>query len=107
MVKKKTNTDKLRNSLEGACSQEGFPEDFLIAMRLALESGLSCEQITATILLLVGVKEAEDVWFGIELVERAVQLMDSMKRRHRIDKDGRDCSCTFDEWKRRTGHGID
>jgi len=98
-----SDTEKLKEVLETSAKQRILPKSFLEALSAALDSGLTCDQIAAILLLIAGVKEGEDVWEGTALVERAALLMNSMRRKHPISKEGRDCCCTFNEWRERTG----
>ena len=55
-----------------------FPPEFLCGLRGALDAGLSCEEITAMLVLFTGVYEAAERLTGAELIERAVILACSM-----------------------------
>jgi hypothetical protein len=55
-----------------------LPPEFLCGLRAALDAGLTCEQITAVIVLFTGVYEAGEKMSGPELLERAKVLSASM-----------------------------
>ena len=58
-------------------SPHPFPRKFIAAMRVALESGMSAEQVVAVIILAAGLFEA-DMDQG-ELMKRAKYMADTMK----------------------------
>jgi len=56
-----------------------WPPSFLAGLRGALGAGITCDQITAMIILQTGVDEAMIVSSGDTIVERAKTLMEIMK----------------------------
>jgi len=70
--------DALEHSLDesdGDNPSPTFPKPFLIALRLAIDAGLTCEQITALIMLQTGVVEMEDRLYGENLVDRIKSIL--------------------------------
>lgn len=61
---------------DGRCP---FPLKFLSALRVALEGGMSAEQITAFIILIAGLYESLDVMEGEDLVERCREIAHAIK----------------------------
>jgi len=55
-----------------------FPREFLCGLRGALEAGLSCEEITALLILFTGIYEASQRYSGEELIRRSVLLTRTM-----------------------------
>lgn len=55
-----------------------LPPSFIVGLRGCLEAGLSCEEITALLVLFSGVYEASVHTNGEVLVERAVHLANIM-----------------------------
>lgn len=74
--RKRTSTEKMMEALEkcDACACGNFPPEFLIGLRGAIDSGLSCEQITAFFVLVTGWYKACDMLDGEALVQRAFML---------------------------------
>ena len=70
-------TDKLRI---GVGQERGvFPVVFLDGLRTALDAGLSCEQITANLILTASLYEALEQFDGEELIERVRQIAKVIK----------------------------
>lgn len=79
--RKRTSTQWMLETLSSPSDSESthFPPEFICGLRGALEAGLSCEQLTAMIVLATGIYEAGERMSGSELVERAVHLTSLMK----------------------------
>jgi len=79
--RKRSATEWMLETLAEADRVEckNFPPEFLCGLRGALDAGLSCEQITALLVLFAGIYEAGEKMTGSELVERAVHLASTMK----------------------------
>jgi len=73
---KRSSTQWMLESLSGMDESkcEHFPPEFICGLRGALEAGLSCEQLTAMVVLFTGIYEAGERMTGLELVERATHL---------------------------------
>jgi hypothetical protein len=102
--KRKTSTEQMLDAVARAEkeSQEerekerhpNFPHQFLIGLRGALDAGLSCEEITALLVLFSGIYEASAKVAGDALVERASLIAEVMsgdidaesRRRIRIER---------------------
>ena len=56
-----------------------FPRSFLISLRLALESGLSCQQITSMILLQTALYEMCDTFDNESLIDRTNKILKLMR----------------------------
>ena len=85
--RRRTSTEWMLEALSKPSVECGqLPSEFLCGLRGALEAGLSCEEITAFLVLLTGIYEAGERMTGSELVERAVHLACMMK--------GDICFCT-------------
>lgn len=52
-----------------------WPPGFMAALRGAMDAGMSCEQITAHLVIATGLYEAMDRFDGGELVERCQRVM--------------------------------
>ena len=79
--RKRSSTEWMIEALTKADETEckNLPPEFLCGLRGALEAGLSCEEITALLVLFTGIYEAGEKMTGSELVERAVLLASTMK----------------------------
>ena len=75
-----TSTQKLLRAVEecDSCLCKNFPPEFLIGLRGVIDAGISCEQITAFLVLASGWYKTCDRMGGPELVERARMLSDVM-----------------------------
>jgi hypothetical protein len=62
-----------------ACECPILPPLFVMGLRAAIDTGLSCEQITAFLVLFTGLYETADTMEGKEIVERAEQLSEIMR----------------------------
>jgi hypothetical protein len=69
----------LEEQLSTVDTEKVFPRPFLISLRLALESGLSCQQITSMILLQAALYEMCDTFDNDSLVERTHRLLELMR----------------------------
>jgi len=79
-TRKRSSTEWMIKALAKADRTDvSLPPEFLCGLRGALEAGLSCEEITALLVLFTGVYEAGERMTGSELVERAKHLAVSMK----------------------------
>ena len=78
---KRSSTQWMLETLSGMSGSEceHFPPEFICGLRGALEAGLSCEQLTAMVVLFTGIYEAGERMTGSELVERATHLVCIMK----------------------------
>jgi len=73
---KQSSTERMLEAVASADKVEckSLPPEFICGLRGALDAGLSCEQLTAMLVLFTGIYEAGDRMTGSELVERAVLL---------------------------------
>ena len=70
--------------LETVCNAEplwspDLPVEFVCGLRASLEAGLSCEEITALLILFIGVYEASERYTGDELIRRATTIANVMR----------------------------
>lgn len=86
----KTDNSKLWKVIEeGLDKREGWeasavlPKNLLLAIRAALESGLSCEEISAYVLLASGLEEMKGKLENTSLLERVNRISTVMS--HSID----------------------
>jgi len=63
----------------GESSCDHFPPEFLCGLRGAMDAGLSCEELTALVVLFTGIYEAGERMSGSELIKRAKHLSCVMK----------------------------
>lgn len=79
------STRLMREALEAVDCKEKwgrrpvFPDCFLRGLREALDAGLSCEQITASLVIGTGLYEMRDNFEGKELVDRVERIMGIIK----------------------------
>jgi len=73
---KRSSTQWMLETLSKADGAEckNFPPEFICGLRAAMDAGLSCEQLTAMIVLFAGIYEAAEKMSGPELVEKAEHL---------------------------------
>jgi len=81
----KTPTAKMWEALESQLTQEEdihsiFPKQFLVGLRLALEAGISCQQITSMLILQSALFDLTDKFEGESLVQRTRQIVEVMQR---------------------------
>ncbi|MFH1739068.1 MAG: hypothetical protein ABIH23_08675 [bacterium] len=87
---KQSSTERMLEAVASADTVEckSLPPEFICGLRGALDAGLSCEQLTAMLVLFTGIHEAGNKMTGSELVERAVLLACTMN--------GDICFCTHE-----------
>ena len=80
-MKRKSSTERMIETLGGTgeSSYVSFPPEFLSGLRGALEAGLSCEELTALLILFTGIYEAGEKMSGVELIQRAEHLSSVMR----------------------------
>lgn len=78
------STEKLQRIVSCSDSKALLPEDFLIAVRRALDVGLDCPQISAIIMLATTVAELKGCFEGRGLQERVEQVITAMRGFPRI-----------------------
>jgi hypothetical protein len=79
-------TQKMWDALEAQLSKRDvedsigvFPKQFLLALRLALESGMSCQQITSAIMIHSSLADLSDKLDGDSLLDRVGTVMEVIK----------------------------
>lgn len=74
--RKPTSTQRLLVAVEecNECACKNFPPEFLIGLRGVLDAGITCEQITAFLVLVTGWYRACEKMSGEELIQRAFAL---------------------------------
>ena len=79
--RKKSTTEQMIEAVSGTRqdTHPNLPAVFLCGLRGALDAGLSCEQITAFLVLFTGIYEAADRMPGEVLIERSRFLVDAMR----------------------------
>jgi len=80
-TRKRSSTQWMLETLssgDGALNNT-FPPEFICGLRAAMETGLSCEQLTAMLVLFAGIYEAGEELSGTELIERAMFLASTMR----------------------------
>lgn len=63
-----------------------FPAKFLVALRSALEAGMSCEQIECILVLAGGVCECGSAFERGELMRRCSHLLEVMNTDRRLER---------------------
>ena len=71
---KRSSTQWMLDALASSERMGELPPEFVCGLRASLEAGISCEEITALMVLFAGIYEAGEKMTGPELIERAVHL---------------------------------
>ena len=83
----RSNTELLWRSLDDNDEQRPtMPKSFIYGLRACLEAGMSCEQITAMLLVVGGVYEITFELAGDELVRRTAEVLRVMKGLREIER---------------------
>ena len=91
---RKTPTIRMWDALEEQLKEptEGrlrvFPKQFLVSLRLALESGLTCQQITSMIILQSSLNDLSYRFHGDSLVERTKGIVEVIEKEIKCQGDG-------------------
>jgi hypothetical protein len=79
-------TKKMWDALESQLSRKDsenttviFPKQFLLALRLALESGMSCQQITSAIMIHSSLADLSDQMDRETLLDRVGTVMETIR----------------------------
>jgi len=68
-------TEQLHRALQDEKNVAPFPEEFIRALEALLDTGLSCAQITAFLIVLRGMSELQDSYDEGELLGKAVEVL--------------------------------
>ena len=72
-MSKRSSTQWMLEALSSTDGAEckNFPPEFICGLRAAMDAGLSCDQLTAMLVLFAGIYEASGKMSGLELIEKA------------------------------------
>jgi len=92
-----TATGQMRKALRNDKNVEPFPEEFIRALEGLLDTGMSCAQITAFLIVLQGMLELQDEYEEGVLLGKSIEVLQIMRHLRTINRSQKENSATSNQ----------